>query len=314
MKKLWALLLLFILPLPAFSVEPAQFAEWFQLYNEGKELPRTVGTKAASFQYAFVCGFLNEFAPGYFGDNRDTLIASGVPEDAIKIYSPYSSDSIEETVESFLPKRFNKLAQKGKLVLVGHSKGAAEILAFALRNPEFVKENVEAMFLIQGAFGGSGVADYLVGEGHPIDDQWSWYHQFSFEVKSLFGSFLGAFILSDGITSLTHRAAGKYWAQLKKETSPETLAVVSPKIFYIQSVLNDPEKASSFIRASAEYLHTYYGPSDGLVELKDQMVPWVGTPLVVLDSDHTGIVVNNPISVAPKRLREAVTKAIATSL
>ena len=313
MKKFWVLLL-FFLPLPAFAVTPAQFSQWLAEYSGNKEnLLPAVQKKAATFQYALVSGFLNEFAPGYFGDNRETLIANGVPADSIHIYSPYSSRSVEENAETYLPEQFAPLAKKGKLVLIGHSKGAAEILSFALQNPKFVEKNVESIFLIQGAFGGSGLADYIKGEGHPVDDQMPWCKRFSFELKYLFALVGDAVLLGDGIESLTHKNAAEYWTKLKK-TSTDAVATIGSKVYYIQSVLKNPDDASAFIRNPAWYMHTYYGPNDGLVELKDQYVPWVGTPLVIMDTDHTGLVVDNPISKAPKSLRETLTKAIATSL
>jgi hypothetical protein len=38
-----------------------------------------------------------------------------------------------------------------------------------MREPEFVGARVAALFLVQGPFGGSGLADYVLGEGTPMD-------------------------------------------------------------------------------------------------------------------------------------------------
>ena len=67
--------------------------------------------------------------------------------------------------------QFEEIADLGpeKLVVIAHSRGACDALAFALQHPEFVAEHIHALFLIQGAFGGTALADYVVGEGPPMD-------------------------------------------------------------------------------------------------------------------------------------------------
>ena len=54
-------------------------------------------------------------------------------------------------------------------MVIAHSRGACDTLAFALRNPRFVADRIQALFLVQGPFGGTGVADYVAGEGPPMD-------------------------------------------------------------------------------------------------------------------------------------------------
>ena len=65
-----------------------------------------------------------------------------------------------------------------RLILIAHSRGACDALTFALREPGFVRDRVEALLLIQGAFGGTGLADYVLGEGEPMDDRMSQGHRF----------------------------------------------------------------------------------------------------------------------------------------
>jgi hypothetical protein len=47
------------------------------------------------------------------------------------------------------------------MVIIGHSKGGAEILLMALAESDFIRKNVAAVITIQGAIGGSLVADAL---------------------------------------------------------------------------------------------------------------------------------------------------------
>src|SRR5262245_59081069 len=145
------------------------FRSWFERQVKAPTpLPAAATAAARQYRYVFVAGFLNEgFQIGYFNENRKALVSAGVAPDAIHVVFPRSGNGVEDNVTE-LRRSIPELAARGpqKLVLVGHSKGAVEALALVAAEPAFVRARVQAVFLVQGAFGGSGIADYITGSGH----------------------------------------------------------------------------------------------------------------------------------------------------
>ncbi len=162
------------------------FREWFDAaVDDDLKIPVAIARKARSFRYVFIGGFRNERMSGYFAQNAATLRALGVPHRQIHVFNPSSSLSIEENAAE-IRSSLLEIASKGpeRLVIVGHSRGACEAMAFALGNASFVEDQVEALFLVQGPFGGSGVAEYVLGDGVRMDRRMPLRHR-------VFGYLLG---------------------------------------------------------------------------------------------------------------------------
>ena len=157
-------------------VSPTEFSAWLNAARGGElAIPDKVSRKARHYRYVFVRGFHNEQMPGYFALNVKELRDHDVPRRAVHFISPSSHETPAANAE-LVRSRFLEIARQGpeKLVVIAHSRGACDSLAFALENPEFVADHIQAMFLIQGPFGGTGVADYLMGEGPRLDFQMPW--------------------------------------------------------------------------------------------------------------------------------------------
>ena len=155
----------------AACVTPERFRGWFDAARQGKlEIPEEVCHNACKYRYVFICGLFNDQMPGYFMQNLKELRARGVPRKSIHLVKPDSQRTVAANSES-VQTELQAIAAQGpeRLVLIGHSRGACDALAFALRNPRFVEQHIRALFLIQGPFGGTAVADYVAGEGAPMD-------------------------------------------------------------------------------------------------------------------------------------------------
>jgi pimeloyl-ACP methyl ester carboxylesterase len=195
-----------------------------------------------------------------------------------------------------------------QLVLIGHSRGACDALAFALRNPEFVKQRIRALFLIQGPFGGTAVADFVAGEGQPMDRRMPAGYR-------LMGRVVGGLeprVLEDNthqaIASLNRKDSEGFWNEALF-THRAAVPVVGPKTFYVTSRTH-PSHHPIFQRITGWYLGTYYGPNDGLVTLEDQSLRGLGTVLAVLDVGHTDLTRRFPAARPRHRLRSALVDAI----
>lgn len=296
------------------SIVPDQFRDWFDAASRDRlRVPSPVARRASGFRYVFIGGLGGERMPGYFAQNARALRALGVPRDAIHVLRPSSDRTVEEN-RSRVRDDLVAIAATGpeRLVIVAHSRGACDALDFALHQPRFITDRVEALFLVQGPFGGSPLADRVLGAGQAMDG------------RMPTGSRVVAYLVGRREARLVHR--GDHWGLtgLARETSrafwqrelrehPEAASVIGPKVFYIESRA-EPSRLRLVQRAAAHYLATYYGPGDGMVGEGDQTVPGLGTSLGVLEAGHADLTRRFPASRAGRRTRSALMQSIAVAV
>ena len=275
---------------------PELFQGWFRSASDGSlEVPPSVAREARSFRYVFVEGFHNERMPGYFAANIAELRTLGIPRDRIHVIEPSSRRSNEANAEE-VRTRFLEIAGEGpeQLVVIAHSRGACDALAFAISDPSFVKDQVRAMFLIQGPFGGSGLAGYVTGSGTAMDRRMKLRHRI---IAGLIGRMARAFTKEEAfevMAGMAPEASSSFWAQAL-DKDPATLAEIGSKTFFIRSSIH-PSRQRFARRALAWYLQTYLGPNDGIVALEDQSLPGFGTVLATLEAAHSDLTCNHPSS------------------
>lgn len=324
MKRFSWTLLIGLIALEAWPtpIEPAQFVARVNHYWTLKEKPTAeVSRNASQLHFLFVKGFLSEGMPGlYFREHVSELKQLGVPARQISVLAPCSGSSLEEN-QTELKETAQRVAGSGRrLVLIGHSRGAVDVLAFAVRNPKFVEDHVAAIFLIQGAFGGSGVADFLTGRGNPLDERIPWLYRQKLNLLADGTPLLGGLIgIDEGLKELTRATAGDFWKKMLQENGEATQSI-GPKVYYILGK-QDPKKMAMVVQVTGYYLHYSYDcaasgdekntcPNDGLVHLRDQSVAGLGRPLAIFQSDHAGLTNSNPISNLPDYVRRSLTRAI----
>ncbi len=295
-------------------VTPAEFQASFDLALAGKlDIPGKIKDGASHCRYVFVGGFLNEGMSQYFKQNARELRLLGVPRAAIHYIYPSSHESVEGNAE-LVRGEFQKIASEGpeNLVVIAHSRGACDTLAFALQNPEFVASRVEALFLVQGPFGGTGVADYVTGEGPPIDSLLPFPHRVVALALGRIEESKLARGKHGGLTALTRRASRAYWEMALKENQA-AIKVVGPKTFYV-TTKTKPSHLRLFLKSTAFYLGAHFGPNDGMVAIDDQTVAGLGTVLAVLDAGHTDLTHRFPSALPNRRLRRALIDAIVMAV
>ncbi len=292
------------------AVTPDGFQRWFASSCAGKlRVPDEVEARAGRFRYVFVGGFLNERMPGYFSQNARELRARGVPRKSIHFVAPSSHKGFEENLEA-IGDDFRRISAEGpeRLVVIAHSRGACDTLAFALQDAQFVADRVEALFLVQGPFGGTGVADYVMGEGVPLDRRMP---VGSRVVVHLLGR-LERWVMDrgshGGMAKLTRSASRGFW-QVTLERHAAAIPIVGPKTFFVTAKVH-PSRLRLVARAFARYLLTYYGPNDGLVVLEDQSLPGLGTDLGPLDAGHPDLTRTSFSTRAKRRVRKALVQSI----
>ena len=196
--------------------------------------------------------------------------------------------------------------------MIAHSRGSCDTLAFALENPEFVDEHIHSMFLIQGPFGGTGLADYIVGDGPPIDRKMPLGSRLIAHALAKAEGFLLNHGKHGGLPELSRCASDEFWKAMLEEGSA-AVPIVGPKTFYITSQI--PASGHRlFQRAIASYLETNFGENDGIVALSDQSLTGLGTVLAVLDAGHTDLTNRFPSGKAAARMRKAIVDAIVMAV
>jgi hypothetical protein len=295
-------------------VSPADFRAWFDAASAGKlSVPAEVGRGAKRFRYVFVGGFASEQMRGYFAENTKELRALGVPRSAIHTIFPRSSQTIEEEASTFREQIY-KAASEGpeRLVIIAHSRGACDAMAFALAEPGFVRDHVESIFLIQGAFGGTALADYVTGAGPAMDDRMPTKYRI---VAHLIGKLERSLVDRGdhaGLPALTRGESRPYWARML-EIHADAIPILGPKTFFIRSETT-PSRLGRFRRAIGVYLTTYDGPNDGIVAVKDQYLPGLGTSLCVLECGHGDLTCNLNSGRSARRIRRALAQCIVMAV
>ncbi len=326
------LLILFFSPLLVFGKPSPQ--DFVTVYNKARftgvfsELNTSHLNQVRQLQYVFVAGFLNEGICGYFEDNIATLRALGVAETKIHSIFPRSNQGVEQNASELYERLFDLSRQGSPLVVVGHSKGALETLIMALKKTDFVSSRlIRAIFLIQGALGGSGVADFMLHGQPKVDSKMPRMAAWVFRsVASLENTIEG--LIKPGLKSLETETTKNLINGLLSD-HPDSAPVVGEKIFYIRG-WEEPghlpsEGVTSILKPTALYLKNYFcksetqdkghqGLNDGLVCLEDQSIDGLGTVLLTLPADHADLTAKWPISNQQRKIRQALTSAIFQSL
>lgn len=297
-------------PCDAPVVAPEEFRSWFEAAGRSDlRVLKGVASRAAGYRYVFVGGFRGEGMRGYFAQNAQILRSHGVPKRSICLLAPSSHQTVEEYSERFA-EEFRAIADRGTepIVVIAHSRGGCDVLAFALRNPDFIRDHVSAMFLVQAPFGGTGLADYVMGEGPPLDRAIRL-------IPRLIAQGIGALeraLMDRGqhgsLAGLTREASHAYWSRLRAE-NPSAVDVVGPRTFYVEAETS-ARNLRLFLRATSAYLDAHYGPNDGVVARGDQSLPGLGTSLGVFDAGHSDLTRKALASRSGKRARKALTLSI----
>jgi pimeloyl-ACP methyl ester carboxylesterase len=196
-------------------------------------------------------------------------------------------------------------------VVVAHSRGACDALAFALSEPEFVRDRVEALFLLQGPFGGTALADYVKGHGPSMDGRMP----FRFRITAGLIGRIERIVLRrgghGGLADLTREESRRFWTRML-EVHAYAIPVVSPKTYFLRSEC-PPSSLGRFLRSIAWYLKTYDGPNDGIVAVRDQYLPDFGTSLGIVECGH-GDLARRVSTRGSRHLREAVMRSIVMAV
>lgn len=320
MKKLFYLFLLcvILLPPPSFSAsnDSSEFELWVMQHVNGNFIPDPDHIeRAKGYHYFFVTGFMSEVLQWsfveYYYDNIKELLHRGIPESNLHrpIYLS-SSNSAEANAEELYKIILEQVPGGGKdLVLIGHSMGAQELFLMSLKQKDFIKNRVRAVFLLQGSIGGSPIADYIAGEtGEGTLDKLSLWERWHFQFLMRSGSALRV-VVEKGLHSLTRKNAKAFWKDVRLTEEDKNL--LNERLFYICSRIRPAQMGGliyPIFSVLGKYMFVNFGENDGLVLVEDQMTYHFGTRLALLTADHSDLVLRtNP---ATRRMRKGLMRAM----
>jgi pimeloyl-ACP methyl ester carboxylesterase len=269
---------------------------------------------AQNEHYVFVEGLFNEGTPGQFYTEINYLKNNGVDELHIHRVHPrsplYFTSSAVETGRMIFQAAYESPEgfENSQMILVGHSRGALEVMVFALSNPDFVRDHVKSMILMQGPFGGSRIADYLMGQAEGIDPSVPWDSRLHFRLLSLLGAGATPFI-QDGLYSLTTSFAQNFWPAFLS-THQAAIPIVSPKTKYLVGSQSPGKDISFVLKGLAWYMQKSVGDNDGMVALADQSLTGVGKVVGHFNADHADLVLPGPLSNGDYQEREKIARFI----
>lgn len=236
-------------------------------------------------RFLFVAGFLNEGIPGYFHDNLEVVTEEAGAVGSC-LFPPSAGDLLADAAQIRDAVTASHAADGRAVVLVGHSKGGAAALLAVLRFPELVLSGkVDRVVSIQGAIGGSPVADSLLREV-PLP-------------------FRGL----EALAPARARALfGVALTEARSRLSPEDLIRLSSRVFYVRSQETVSGVAPE-LAVTATVL-SRLGANDGLLLERDMMLDGFGVDLGVLRADHAALTVASPLANSTSRERRAFTRAL----
>ena len=293
--------------------DTSPFATW---YEEGKTgqlaLSWAVENHLQDFRFVLVAGFLNEVFPGAFSENVSELTRLGVPKERIYTLYPSSSETYLSN-SHWLRQQLENIEEKGsgRIVLIAHSRGAVDVLADAIQNEAWTKRNVAAIFLFNGPFGGSPLANYMEGDAPIAGPSMP---KKARDLAYLYGSASQLLIkpyAESGLREMTLERSNSFWKRLLAEF-PQAPSELGPFIYYVKARFV-PDGTDPFMYATGTYLSTYYGDNDGIVLTKDQFLPEIGSVLAVLDCNHNDLVSSSSYG-SSTNIRAGITDAIAMQL
>jgi pimeloyl-ACP methyl ester carboxylesterase len=305
----WVLFWVFLIQLEAQAVPPvappvAPLSAVWKLEDEFPSSNSLLQPSIQRVQFLFVSGFNNLLADrtlGYFSTYRRML--RNQFDAAVHYYGPWSHHSIEKNADllAYELRRLRTVDER-PVVLVGHSKGGAEILLMLLRYPELLLEGaVDRVVLIQSAIGGTPLAEGQFGGA-------------SYFKRALTG--MAYLLFREGMASLqpsnTRIVFHSSWERIRDERGSDIRALLSQRIFYVRShlphirfhpVISPVQWASigsvgpcegecSDPHSSCEE----HGRHDGLLRLSDQIYrpdgAILGTDLGLLEANHLDLVLD----------------------
>lgn len=259
------------------SADPAETMQ--AIWQRELLCPSAAGRCLRGRQVLLVGGFLNELGSrfaSYFRDALDELADLGLPASC---HWPLSGRPVEQNARGLAEVIEQRYQQSGlPLIVIAHSKAAAEVLYLALTQPSLLVEGrVNRIVLVQAAVGGSVLA--MQPAGNPVSATVFWLYQRGLES-----------MVPVSTKSLMERA----YRTLLLDHPVAVAEFLSSRIYYVRSRAAEPS-----LSPAVRLLQLTCPPSlidalreeenDGVLTTSEQLFPLIGRDLGVIEADHVSL-------------------------
>lgn len=269
--------------------EPEQELNWLRSYLKDKQI-------------IFVSGYLG-CTRSEFRDSM-AVIERIDPDVPVNRICPPSERSVENNVE-YVRRQIRLIAAHNpnrNIVLIGQSKGGVEIVQTLAVYPELMRPNerrgyhVAGVVTISAPFGGSAIADLLLGENPLLTEQWE---EFAIVnkipdnglVRLITRIFIGATF--DGFESLTTVRSEERKRRTLDKLDARTRRLLNQRVYYVTSRRYHDRDGDLpvVVRPIAKFLSFLDPDNDGLVFERNQRWNDFGTHLLEIEgASHFSLV------------------------
>jgi pimeloyl-ACP methyl ester carboxylesterase len=268
------------------------------LYRQERLTPAPVtlsdSSRVSSTGWVLIDGILGEFSGSLYQHVLPVLRdEAGVMD--VEVIRPSSYESMDANADR-LAESLRKNFQRGKrpLVILAHSRGAAETHLALLRHPDLIESGViDSAVLVQGAFHGSPLASF---------------------VEDRVGGILGPF--RDSVRTLTPDEATRLHLDARRKLSREQRMRIASKVFFVRGRAQGSTVRAA-LRSGGLYLDLFHGENDGVLLTTQQKVAGLGRDLGILDADHfellgstTKATDSEPAEAAPRAFTRALLRVL----
>jgi pimeloyl-ACP methyl ester carboxylesterase len=261
------------------------------------------------------------FWSGYFVTLEEVIReVYGASAEKVPLHVSNSWRAVEQSTEGL--KKYIEISfeRHGKpLVLVGHSKGGAEILYTLFKYPELMEKKVDRVLLIQAAIGGSP----LIEENPEKVSFKTWF------VKNVAHTLGLQETLHSLKPTVAQRNVQEHYRLFQETVSPELQAQISNRVFYLRSSMpKGRESWASYIARIVSSVNLHHvqrnesesdedaseGSSslghDGFIRLEDQILENFGVDLGVFEEDHSFLAIDGWLSTTSKQDKIPIARAL----
>lgn len=241
----------------------------------------------------YVSGFMGE--TGFSGNRIALLNIYG--KTPITILNPPTEQAIEQNVGWLLRSLAREQARfpDKKLLILGHSKGAAEVVQMAATHPELFqidniwKLTLDQVVAIHAPMKGAVLADLELELDDQLLQDWRSYTERKNISNLGWLEWLKGWLLnssSKGFYSLTRFASTERNAQLIERLGPRAEEIRN-RVFFVTSSTTRLDQLPFYLRTLADFKTDLGYIHDGLVVEEAQVLPEVGTHLLsIQDAGH----------------------------
>ncbi|MBA2403467.1 MAG: hypothetical protein H0V66_01740, partial [Bdellovibrionales bacterium] len=240
--------------------------------------------EANDYQYLFLGGIMGEllslpFVGNYLKVNRKILRGLGVKDiECMTLNSYKSACENSNTLVTLIDRLYKK--NKKPLVIMGHSKACLELVIGMIDHLPVFQEKVKKVICVQPPFQGSSVFEKydFLKHANPI---WP------------------------GLKCLEANHYSDLFAE-KLIPNPEAQDYMRHHLLVIRGFKANSRNVSWIIRPSHFVMKRTGSHNDGLVKLKDQIIPFAEYREIVMDMDHSDMFTSTLLSTRSDDYRKKV--------